>query len=157
MPVPAVLDTNVIVGLLDAQDLWSTPALKLRAALQAQHFEPVIFDCVLAEVVSIIARRVREKRRVAQLADLLAQLQAQFPSRSIVWLSPDLPKLYDKVVVLVKRSDGELDFNDALIALSCQLRGLELIASFDAAFDHHTPWLKRIARPDQLADTASDQ
>jgi predicted nucleic acid-binding protein len=118
--------------------------------LEAHHFEPVIFDCVLAEVVSIVARRMHEKRRMTQLADLLDQLQTQFPSRSIVWLNPDLPKLYDKVVEMVKQSDGELNFNDALIALSCQLRGLELIASFDSDFDHHAPWLKRVTRPDQL-------
>ena len=150
MPVPVVLDTNVIVGLLDAKDLWRVPALELRAALKAHHFEPVIFDCVLSEVVSIVARRLHEKRRVAQLADLLDQLQTQFPSRSIVWLYPDLPKLYDKVVDMVKQSDGELNFNDALIALSCQLRGFEFIASFDPDFDHHAPWLRRIAQPDQF-------
>ena len=30
----------------------------------------------------------------------------------------------------------ELNFNDALIVLSCQHRGISLIASFDRDFDH---------------------
>ena len=56
---------------------------------------------------------------------------------------------------MVKQSDAT-QFNDALIALSCQLRGFEFIASFDPDFDHHAPWLKRIAQPDQFYGTASD-
>ena len=145
MPTPTVLDTNIVVGLLDTQDVWSERALELRAALKAHDCEPVIFDCVLAEVVSILARRTHEKRRVRQLAPLLDQLQAQFPSRSIVWLNPDLPKLYDEIVALVKQPDGELNFNDALIALSCRLRGFKFIASFDSDFDR-VDWIKRIAQ-----------
>lgn len=149
MPTPTGLDTNVVVGLLDTQDVWNQRALELRVALKAHDCEPVIFDCVLAEAVSILGRRTHEKRRTAQLAHLIDQLQVQFPSRMIVWLSPDWPKLYDEIVVLVKQSNGELNFNDALIALSCRLRGLQFIASFDADFDH-IQWLKRIAQPADL-------
>lgn len=146
MPTPTVLDTNVVVGLLDAQDVWNQRALELRAALKAQDYEPVIFDCVLAEAVSILARRTYEKRRTAQLTHLLEQLQVQFPSRSLVWTGPDWPKLYDEIVALVQQSNGELNFNDALIALSCRLRGYQFIASFDGDFDT-LPWLKRISQP----------
>lgn len=149
MPTPTVLDTNVVVGLIDEQDVWHTPALKLRAALKAYTCEPVIFDCVVAEAVSILARRTHEKRRTAQLEHLLDQLHVQFPSRSIVWLGPDWPRLYDEIVGLVKQSHGELNFNDALIALSCRQRGFQFIASFDSDFDS-LPWLKRIAQPADL-------
>jgi predicted nucleic acid-binding protein len=149
MPTPTVLDTNVVVGLLDAQDVWNQRALELRVALKAHDCEPVIFDCVLAEAVSILARRTYEKRRAAQLEHLLDQLQGQFPSRSIVWWGPDWPKLYDEIVALVKQSNGELNSNDALIALSCRWRGLQFIASFDGDFDN-LPWLKRISQPADL-------
>lgn len=123
--------------------------MELRVALKAHDCEPVIFDCVLAEAVSILARRTYEERRAAQLEHLLDQLQVQFPSRNIIWLGPDWPKLYDEIVALVKQSKGELNFNDALIALSCRLRGLQFIASFDGDFDN-LPWLKRISRPADL-------
>ena len=149
MSTPTVLDTNVVVGLLDTQDVWNKRALELRAALKAHDCEPVMFDCVLAEAVSILARRTHEKRRTAQLTHLLDQLEVQFPSRLIVWLGPDWPGLYDEIVALVKQSKGELSFNDALMALSCRLRGFQFIASFDGDFDL-IPWLKRISQPADL-------
>lgn len=46
----------------------------------------------------------------------------------------------------MQTSKGELNFNDALIALACRERGITLIASFDPDFDH-VPWLKRVAQP----------
>ena len=87
-----------------------------------------MFDCVLAEAISTLARRTHEKRRTAQLPALLAQLKAEFPTKSILWLYPDLPNLYDEVVALVEQTDGELNFNDALIALSCRNRNISCLA-----------------------------
>ena len=148
MPAKIVLDTTFIVGLIDDQDMWRVPALELQAALEAHDFKPVILDCVMAEAISTMARRVHEKRRTTDLTLLLTRIRAQFPASSLVWLYPDLPRLYDEVVVLVEQSSGELNFNDALIALSCRNRQIEYLASFDADFDR-LPWLKRIARLSQ--------
>jgi len=63
---------------------------------------------------------------------------------------PDLSNLYDEIAALVEQTDGEINFNDALIALSCRNRSISLLASFDADFDR-VNWLKRIARPADLA------
>jgi len=54
--------------------------------------------------------------------------------------------LYDQVLALVEQSSGELNFNDALLALSCRNRGIPWVASFDADFDT-VAWLKRLATP----------
>jgi len=144
MAVRIGLDTNLVIGMLDEQDVWHTPTRELLAALEARDFEPVVFDCVLAEAISTLARRLLEKRRAAQLPALLAQLKAGFPTRSILWLYPDLPSLYDQVVALVEQTDGALNFNDALIALSCRNRNITFLASFDADFDR-VDWLRRIS------------
>jgi predicted nucleic acid-binding protein len=144
------LDTNLVIGMLDEQDAWHTPTRELLAALEAHDLQPVVFDCVLAEAISTLARRIHEKRRTTQLPTLLAQLKAEFPTKSILWLYPDLPNLYDDVVALVEQTDGEMNFNDALIALSCRDRNIPFLASFDADFDR-LDWLKRIARPADLA------
>lgn len=146
MPVKIGLDTSFVIGLLDGKDVWHTPALELQAAFRAGDFRLYIFDCVLAEVISTLARRIHEKRRDADLGPLLEQVQKQFPARSITWLYPDLPRVYDEVVALVESSNGELNFNDALIALSCRDRKIPLLASFDADFDQ-VAWLRRVARP----------
>ena len=143
------LDTNLVIGMLDEQDIWHAPTLELFAALKAHDFEPVVFDCVLTEAISTLARRTHEKRRTAQVSTLLARLKAEFPTKSIVWLYPDLPHLYDDVVALVEQTDGEMNFNDALIALSCRNRNIPFLASFDADFDR-VDWLKRVARPTDL-------
>lgn len=149
MPARIGLDTTFIVGLIDEQDLWRARTLDLQIALEARDFKPVIFDCAITEVISIIARRTHEKRRAAELTVLLQHIRARFPTHSLVWLYQDLPNRYDEVVALVEQTGGELNFNDALIALACRERGIDYLASFDADFDR-VAWLKRIARPDQL-------
>lgn len=150
MPTTIGLDTSFVVGLLDEKDLWHTAATQLYADIQMHALQMAAFDCVLAETIGALARRVHEKRRVADLASLLERLHAKFPKKSITWLYPTLPDTYDEVVALVEQSGGELNFNDALIAISCRKREIRQLASFDPDFDHHTPWLQRIARPDQL-------
>ena len=149
MPMKIGLDTSFVIGLLDEHDLWHAPALALQAAFQTDDCRLFVFDCVLSEVISTLARRTHEKRRAAELPELIKQLKAQFPAKSITWLYPDLPQLYDEVLALVEQSGGELNFNDALIALSCKNRGILLLASFDADFDK-VSWLRRIAQPPDL-------
>ncbi|MGQ0604982.1 MAG: hypothetical protein ACT4QE_25160 [Anaerolineales bacterium] len=113
------LDTSFIIGWIDEKDVWRAPTLALQSALENSSFQPIVFDCVLAEAVSVLARRVHEKRRVASLPELMAQLRAQFPPKLTVWVYPDLPVLYDDVIAVVEQSGGELNFNDSLIALAC--------------------------------------
>lgn len=129
------LDTSFVIGLLDERDVWHSAALDLQSGLQQGDFQLHIFDCVLSEVISNLARRTHEKRRAADLPQLLRQLNAQFPKKSITWLYPDLPQHYDEVLQLVEQSAGELNFNDALIAIACRERRLPLLASFDSDFD----------------------
>jgi predicted nucleic acid-binding protein len=151
MPVKIGLDTSFVIGLLDERDVWHRPAIELYSALQAKDFRPYIFDCVIAEVISTLARRIHEKRREAEFSTILGQLRKQFPTKSITWLYPDLPRLYEDVVTLVDQSRGALNFNDALIAISCQSRKIPLLASFDSDFDQ-IDWLKRVALADDVSD-----
>jgi len=65
------------------------------------------------------------------------------------WIPPDSPRLYDDILALIGASLGELNFNDALIALACRERGIAVVASFDADFDA-VAWLQRIERSEQI-------
>jgi len=107
------------------------------------------FDCVAAEAVSAAARRLHEKGRSADVADLLDRLKTQVPIETITWILPDAPRLYPKVLDLIRFSAGALNFNDALIALACQEREIPALASFDPDFDQIT-WLRRLARPEDV-------
>jgi len=143
------VDTSVLIGLLDPKDLWHEPATALKWALKARHADVAVFDCVLAEAISTMARRIYEKRRTADLDRLLMRLLADYPEDGILWVLPDVPTLYTEIIELVRSSRGQLNFNDALIALSCRRREIPFIASFDQDFDR-VAWLKRVAEPGDL-------
>lgn len=132
-----VIDSNVLVGLLDERDTWHVAAL-------------VFLDCVISEVISVIARRVHEQKRSDQLEALLNRLTKLIPGDSITWVSSESEHLYDQVVELVRRSGGELSFHDALIALVCRERSIPTIISFDQDFDRVT-WLTRIGTKDDVS------
>ena len=151
MPITIGLDTSFVIGLLDEKDVWSVPASQLYEEFLARNFNVIAFDCVLAEAIGTLSRRVHEKRRTVDLKALLDRIKAKFPTKSIVWLYPTLPEQYENVIDLIEQSNGELNFNDALIALSCQQRNIEYLASFDADFDQ-VKWLKRIQRPADLPE-----
>jgi len=143
------IDTSVLIGLLDPKDVWHGAATALKEALQAQQASIAVFDCALAEAISTMARRIHEQRRGADLDHLLGRILADYPQKDILWVLPDVPALYDDVVELVRSSQGVLNFNDALIALSCHHREIPFIASFDRDFDS-IPWLQRLGTPDDL-------
>ncbi len=108
------------------------------------------FDSVLAEAISVLARRIHEQRRTADLDRLVARMLADYPMDDILWVLPDVPTFYSDVVELVRFSGGELNFNDALFALSCRYREIPFIASFDGDFDQ-LAWLRRLAQPEDLS------
>lgn len=149
MSIAIVLDASFVIGLLDEKDIWHVPASQVYAEMLARSAQIITFDCVLAESVSTLARRVHEKRRTTDLKFLFERVRAKFPTKSISWLYPEVPDVYDRVVMLVEQTAGELNFNDALIALACQQRGIKFIASFDGDFDRLS-WLKRISQPVDL-------
>ncbi len=97
---------------------------------------------MIAEAVSVIARRLHEKKKVTAVSSLLTQLEHQFPAENITWILPQVPDFYADVLALMKQSNDTLNFNDALIALACRERTIPAIASFDADFDA-IPWLNR--------------
>lgn len=147
--IQITLDTSVVVGLLDHQDLWHTKSLALKNALIEKDAQIVIFDCVLAEAISVLARRFYEKQRQKEFTALVPRILNSYPPESIFWISPTIPQKYLAVLDLIQISEGELNFNDALIALTCQSQGIKFIASFDRDFDK-LDWLKRLAVPQDL-------
>lgn len=143
------LDTSVLVGLIDDLDVWHAPALALRGALQRRPVEIFYFDCVINEVVSVLARRSRERKRSTEFAELLDKLISLVPKEKITWISGQTESCYPRILALIRDTEGALNFHDALIALSCQELGIRQIASFDQDFDL-VPWLERLSLPQYL-------
>ncbi|MBC8503223.1 MAG: type II toxin-antitoxin system VapC family toxin [Chloroflexi bacterium] len=139
-----VIDTSVLVGILVPNDHWHTQAVSLGKAIQEREHTPVYFDCVAAEAISVIVRRLEEKGLSAEIELLFKKWNDQIPSDAISWVFPDVPRLYSEIIDLVQSSSGSLNFNDALISLACRERDIEAIASFDRDFDQ-IHWLKRLS------------
>lgn len=148
--IPIGIDTSVIIGLLDSRDLWHNPALDLLKAITSAKLQPVYFDCILAEAISTISRRLHEKHRTAELSTLLKHLKTEFPSKVVSWTLPEVPRLYDEVLELIEAHAGELNFNDCLLALVCREQRIPALASFDQDFDK-IPWLLRLAEAKDVA------
>ncbi len=147
----AVIDANVLVGLLDDQDKWHDAALALRDALSEAGVELVYLDCVINETISVVSRRTSEQGRVEQLEAVLDQLTCLIPVKDITWAGDDIRRLYPEILELVRRSAGKLNFHDALIALLCKEQGVAALVSFDRDFDG-LHWLMRIDRTEQVRE-----
>lgn len=144
-----VVDTSVLIGMPNPRDIWHPQAETLSAALRNTGFTLLNFDCAVAEAASTLVRRLHEQKRSTEVPAMLDALNAQIPPRVITWISLDIPRLYPQVLDLMRDSSGELNFNDALIALACREREITAIASFDADFDQ-VKWLKRVAGPEDV-------
>lgn len=141
-----VIDANILVALVDARDKWHPQAVALRDALVARHARLIYFDCVVNETVGVIGRRAEEQNRSDQFGELLNELSRRIPMSSITWISREGEHLHDQILALCHAQGGRLNYNDALMALLCQDKGIHWIVSFDRDFDE-LPWLVRIFDP----------
>ncbi len=149
MTMRVVLDTSVLVGLLDSHDKWHSQAVAIRDALQEVDAVVLFVDPVVNEVVSVLARRMEEQQRTEQFAAALTRLESLISPDVIAWISAFTEQLYEQVLALVREHEGRLNFHDALIALACREMGIEHLASFDRDFDQ-VDWLVRVSNADAI-------
>ncbi len=143
-----VVDTNVLVALIDSRDKWHSNAKKVVAALETRQMSVIYLDCVINETISVLARRAEEQKRTDQFPALLDALIQLVPVDSITWVSAEVKRLYPQIVELVRDTSGILNFHDALMALFCQeISAVELV-SFDEDFDRIS-WLSRVSLPEE--------
>lgn len=139
------IDSSIMVGVLNTSDHRHVQAKRLVDDLQLAEATLIYFDCVIAESVSTLLRRLHEKQQFTAIQQLLDAATDSFPPERLTWIMPDTPRLYAQILALIESSLGELNFNDALIALACRERGISMLASFDTDFDD-IEWLQRIER-----------
>jgi len=145
----AIVDANVLLALVDKKDKWHPEAKILAETLKKRKWEVIYLDCVLNEVISVLAKRLEERKESQGLAYLLESLEKLVPKEKIEWLYPDVPDLYSDIVKLIKEKEGRLNFHDALIALFINEQGLKYVVSFDTDFDE-VDWVIRIGHEGQI-------
>jgi len=141
-----LLDSNVLVALVDSRDKWHSRAKGLLDLLEARQVDLIYLDCVVNETISVLARRAEEQKRSGRFPALLDKLLQQVPEDTITWALLEIKRLYPQVIELVRNTSGALNFHDALMALFCREIGEAEIASFDEDFDR-IAWLKRFTFP----------
>jgi len=139
-----VIDTSVLVGVLYSRDHRHAQAQALVDDITDAGYGLVYLDCVVAETISVIVRRAEEQHYQGDIAMLFQPLKSKIPPENITWVFDEVPRLYDAILDMMQKSNGTLNFNDALIALTCRQRGIRLVASFDADFDQMS-WLRRLS------------
>ncbi len=147
-----MIDTSVLVALIDARDKFRQAAMALLMAVENSGSLIFYLDCVVIETVGVLCRRSEEQARSHQLPTLITDLEHRVPRQRMTWTGRKLRRLYPNVIDLVRQSNGQLNFNDALIALVCREFNITTIASFDRDFDQ-IAWLKRISKPEDLTPT----
>ena len=82
-----VIDTSVLVALVDGRDKWHESAKALREAFKAESAGLVYFDSVMNETFGVLARRSNEQRRSHEFSALLDTLTNLVNKEAITWIS----------------------------------------------------------------------
>ena len=135
MSEPVIYDANFLVALIAEFDKWHSEATHLHALIKSGGWDIVYFDCVANEVISVLGRRYKERGRPHEFEEVLRKFEVLIPKKDLTWIYPDVERTYDKILDVMKRSLGKLNFHDALITLATEELGVKYIVSFDEDFD----------------------
>ena len=117
-----VIDTNIIVALLDKKDTHYKNAVKILEDLGDERV--YILNVNLAEVYSVIARRCRERRYNCK--DALGKLRELEANINVIWIE-NLKETHVQIVDRVIESEGKLSYNDAVLLKYVRDKGTKLI------------------------------
>lgn len=145
-----IIDSNLLLGLIDEKDKWRPQALAIKLEIQKRKWSIIYFDCIITETVSALAKRLEEKKRAHEFSALLVKLRELISEEQITWIYPEIKQFFVEAMELMATHQGRLNFHDALIALIAREMGISYIASFDKDFDE-IDWLIRIQHKDDFA------
>ena len=138
-----ICDANFLVALIDRFDKWHEKANIIHSYLKSNKFEVVYFDCVANEVISVLGKRFQEKGRSNEFKDVLEKFKIYIPKNKLTWIYPDVKSHYNEIIDLMEKTQGKLNFHDALISIAGRELEIEYIVSFDKDFDE-IKWISRI-------------
>jgi len=138
-----IYDANFLVGFIDKNDKWHKKTIDIHEDIKAKGFGIIYFDCVANEVVSILGKRLEERKMAVKFKDVMSRFKESVPKEKLSWIYPDIIKYYDKILDLMIDNNGKINFHDALLAISAKNMGLKYIVSFDQDFDE-IDWLVRV-------------
>jgi predicted nucleic acid-binding protein len=101
-----VLDANVLVAWVDAADSLHQRAATLLEDLERQGTGVTVLDVLLGEAVSVLCRRLRERKRTVELSDTSQALREYVDRGSVMWVGSHIERLYEPILELVGSTAG---------------------------------------------------
>jgi predicted nucleic acid-binding protein len=131
-----VLDANVIVAQFDRADALAARARELTERLRGTDATPVFLDFIVAEALSVISRRARERKSAAPDLVAVTGIARAWAERGVIrWAAAEAEHLWPDVLDVMDASNGRLNFNDAMLVVLQRQGLIGDVASFDQGFD----------------------
>lgn len=132
-----VLDANVIVALLYADDSQHQRAVDLTERLEAEGHSLVLVDFLLFEALSVLCRRAAQRKTAPpDLAAAIATMRNWFDGGEVRFLAHEWERLAASVLDIVTDSAGLLNANDALLVALQHEGAIDTLATFDRQFEN---------------------
>jgi predicted nucleic acid-binding protein len=131
-----VLDANVIVALLYADDSLHQRAVDLTTRLEAEGHSIVLVDFLVFEALSVLCRRAAQRKTTPpDLAVAVARMRSWFDNGEVQFLAQEGERLAIKVLEIVLGSQGALNANDALLVALQREGAMGVLGTFDKGFE----------------------
>jgi predicted nucleic acid-binding protein len=127
--IDVVVDTSVVVGLVDRRDSQAAPATALMEALTSRGVRSILLDCVVVEVVGVICRRAAERRA----PDPVPAFARMFPRERVSLAYHVLHDRWSQILDEVQASGGAVNAHDVLILDYARRTGIPYLATLDRA------------------------
>ncbi|HEX2878698.1 MAG TPA: PIN domain-containing protein, partial [Polyangiaceae bacterium] len=113
-----VLDANVIIGVLDAQDSLHEAAKGVLATLVQRGSNQVLLDAMVGEAVSVLCRRAAQRKSAPpDLSGILQRVRAWYEAGQISFIQGTIEVHFSAILGEVEKAEGKLNFNDALLVV----------------------------------------
>ncbi len=124
-----VLDANILVGWLDEGDALHNRVIGILERLERAGHEAVLTDVLLAEAMSVLCRRARERRTdPPSLQVVVDAMRRWFVEGAVRSFAAQTGSLFAEVLDVIEETDGLL--------VMLQRRGdIGDVVSLDAGFD----------------------
>ena len=131
-----VLDANVIVALLYADDSQHQRAVQLTERLEAEGHSLVLIDLLVFEALSVLCRRAAQRKTAPpNLAAAVQTMRRWLEAGEVRFLAHEGERLAGSVLDIVIETAGSLNANDALLVALQRERLIDTLATFDRGFD----------------------
>jgi len=140
-----VLDANILVAFLDANDSLHGRVMPLLETLEARDDEAILLDICVGEAISVLCRRARERRGSTgaagpakpppDLTSAIERIRQWALDGDIAWVGDHSERLVLDTLDVVASTRGRLNFNDALLVVLQREGIIGVVASFDNGVD----------------------